>query len=142
MSAARQQNCSGKRHAASCGSGLVAETLCLQLMKAEEMKSCSKHWTALVCVPCATTLVHPRAMVLLPPSPGCPVMQARETLKLALQTQIQQKQAALDQLRQQAANTKAKLLAITRKLAAVGSDVAESVPKQLPQAAAAPMDEG
>jgi hypothetical protein len=70
-------------------------------------------------------------------------MQARETLKLALQTQIQQKQAALDQLRQQAADTKAKLLAITRKLAAVGSDMAESAPQQLHEAAAAtPMDEG
>lgn len=69
------------------------------------------------------------------------VLQARETLKLALQTQIQQKQAALDHLKQQAAEAKAKLLAITQQLAAVGSDVAESVPRQQQQAAA-PMAEG
>jgi hypothetical protein len=70
--------------------------------------------------------------------------QARETLKLALQTQIQQKQAALDQLKQQAADAKAKLLAITQKLADVGGDVAESAPRQKQQAAAAaaPMEEG
>lgn len=63
--------------------------------------------------------------------PLCVCIQARETLKFALQTQIQQKQAALDQLKQQAGDAKAKLLAITQKLAAVGSDVAESVPRQL-----------
>lgn len=69
--------------------------------------------------------------------------QARETLKLALQSQIQQKQAALDQLRSQAQDMRSKLLAITQKLAAVGGDVAESLPRQQQSsAAAAAMEEG
>ena len=81
--------------------------------------------------------------VCVPAVCGALCQQARETLKLALQTQIQQKQAALDQLRQQAGDARAKLLAITQKLAAVGSDAAESVPRQQPPgAAAAAMEEG
>lgn len=71
------------------------------------------------------------------------LLQARETLKLALQAQIQQKQEALDQLKQRAGDARAKLLAITQKLAAVGGDAAESMPRQQPTAAAAvAMEEG
>lgn len=71
------------------------------------------------------------------------ILQARETLKLALQSQIQQKQAALDQLTTQAKDVRSKLLAITQKLAAVGGDVAESLPRQQqPSAAATAMEEG
>lgn len=100
--------------------------------------ACAQCWSALpwllgLCLCC--TLPHDGSF-------PC-VMQARETLKLALQTQIQQKQAALDQLKQQAADAKAKLLAINQKLADVGGDVAESAPRQKQQATtAAPMEEG
>lgn len=56
-------------------------------------------------------------------------LQAQQTLKYALQAQVEEKQTALAQLRDKAAASKAQVLAITQQLAAAGSDAAESVPR-------------
>ncbi|WIA30226.1 hypothetical protein OEZ86_000317 [Tetradesmus obliquus] len=76
-------------------------------------------------------------------------LQARETLKHALRTQIAEKQAALAALRSQSAKVRQELLAVTQQLAAVGGDAAESAQRpaaqqqqQQQQQPAAAMNEG
>jgi peptidoglycan hydrolase CwlO-like protein len=75
-------------------------------------------------------------------------LQARETLKHALRSQIAEKQAALAALRAQSASIKREVLAVTHQLAAVGGDAAESMQRpaaqqlQQQQQHAAAMEEG
>jgi hypothetical protein len=78
---------------------------------------------------------------------GLNFLQARETLKHALRSQIAEKQAALEELRAQSAKIKQELLAVTQQLAAVGGDAAESMQRpaaqqQGQQQHAAAMEEG
>lgn len=75
-------------------------------------------------------------------------LQARETLKHALRSQIAEKQTALADLRAQSAKIKQQLLAATQQLAAVGGDAAESAQRpakqqqEQEQEHAAAMEEG
>eukprot|EP00878_Enallax_costatus_P002412 GHUV01002588.1.p2 GENE.GHUV01002588.1~~GHUV01002588.1.p2 ORF type:complete len:211 (+),score=78.77 GHUV01002588.1:224-856(+) len=64
-------------------------------------------------------------------------LQAKETLRCTLQTQIQEKQAALTALRRKAEQAKQDVTALTRQLAAVGADAAESMQRAPAPAAAA-----
>lgn len=69
------------------------------------------------------------------------MLQAKETLKCILQTQIRDKQAALTALRSKAEQAKQAVLKLTQQLAAVGGDAAEST-QRLPGSTVAAAEDG
>eukprot|EP00775_Hariotina_reticulata_P010876 gene10876-11030_t len=63
-------------------------------------------------------------------------LQAQQTLKYALQSQVQEKQAALTALRATTSQMRQRVLELTSQLAAVGGDAAESAARPAASAAA------
>jgi len=65
------------------------------------------------------------------------VLQAQQTLKYALQSQVEEKQAALTALKATTSQIRQQVLVLSTQLAAVGGDAAESAARPAAPAAAA-----